>query len=254
MEKKLNRNFIQRISGCNLQGITGHLCKHIQSRKCSLNHQGIKGRFKVNTCFSKLKLGIFTNNSGIKLPSIEEEKIIRKCGQARFVAMKLLRYDMVNIVNYIRNTEDNFLIHLIRDPRGIIHSHIRLHKIYQEYELQILSKKICGFMKLNLEFLKSSALSLRQRVQVLRYEDFAKAPLVFTTNLYKVLSITGLSQIRSWITSSTSSKSDHGLYFRHSSNKTAFKWKTQLSVTNLSIIDEYCSGLYKYFEGNALKL
>ena len=188
-------------------------------------------------------------------------KEVECCQNASMIGMKLLRYEMETILEIMKKNKDAVMFHLIRDPRAIINSFKTRNQICDDCWkklplgiLQVLAKKMCSFMSLNLKVLQSTENNLDSRIRFIRHEDFADDPLKFTMSFYDTLSLKLPQEVRAWIEKTTnpmikreSINRDNYRFIRPNTKKTTTEWKTNLSIQELKVIDEECSDLYKLF-------
>ena len=105
---------------------------------------------------------------------------------------------------------DMKFIFLVRDPRGIFNSRLRISKVqyHEKGREKDIAKKLgahCKKMSLNIRFIQGSKF-WSERTMVVRYEDIALEPKKFATKLYENIGIDYIKDIDEWIDENTHSK------------------------------------------------
>ena len=181
------------------------------------------------------------HNRICRLTDIERIEVI--CRQARYVAMKVIRLypsQLALVKKYLKDEVQ--IIHLNRDPRGVIGSRMVLHKGDQQLSTYIhrnfdrLIKKASDHCKRIRDTIVRLALwtavepSLSKFYHLIRYEEFAYHPEAMTKSLYSSLGLELHRDVLKWLrTATTSSKAVGGLYStKRNSTATAEAWRNKL--------------------------
>lgn len=143
---------------------------------------------------------------------------------------------------------------LIRDPRAVIPSSLSVQFYKEEggaakLGTRMFSYKICKQTEESLNFVKKLPPSLRSKVKVLRYEDFARNPLKEMKRLFDFAGLSVLESVTTWLDEST-----HPAKRRSNMNiqgsQTAFtvddariamnRWRWKVHPYEINIIEHYC--------------
>ena len=188
---------------------------------------------------SHCKLNTIYNNSCL----LDEEA---RCIQS-IPTIKTIRLQMDSLEPLFQTFSGLKVIHLIRDPRGMLESRLRLGFAKVE-ELCVLAREICSRYKRDLDTAKTLMQLYPNRIKIVAYENIATNPLEMSRDIYSFLSLTLTSNIEEWIKHATSLGSKHnGNYktVRPNSTQVAYGWKERLTIENIQIIDRECNYLYQ---------
>ena len=168
------------------------------------------------------------------------ERIEPLCRQARHVAMKLVRVvpsQLALIKEYLK--EEVQIVHLNRDPRGVISSRIMLCKRKQQLSTYILLnfdksvKKASDHCTRIRDAIVRLALwtavepSLSKFYHLIRYEDFAYHPQAMTKYLFSNIGLKLHRNVTEWLRTATTSSKSVNCTTRNST-ATAEAWRNKL--------------------------
>lgn len=108
----------------------------------------------------------------------------------RVVALKTIRLRMSRALELMRSDPSLRVLHLVRDPRGILRSRQRLG--YANFsELNVEARQLCSRMSGDLDAAQSvlTEENLKRRYMLVRYEDVATAPRAMTEKFYQFLGL-----------------------------------------------------------------
>ena len=180
-------------------------------------------------------------NRRCRLTDIKRMEVI--CRQARYVAMKVIRLypsQLALIKKYLKDEVQ--IIHLNRDPRGVISSRIALEK----GKLQLSTYIHLNFDRLvqnasnhctrirdtttRLALWMSVETSLSKFYHLIRYEDFAYHPQSMSKYLFSNIGLKLHKNVTEWLrNATTSSKLDRKVYaVIRNSTATAEAWRNKL--------------------------
>lgn len=188
---------------------------------------------------SHCKLNTIFNNSCLS----EEEAI---CIQS-IPAIKTIRLQMDSIEPLLKTFPGLKVIHLIRDPRGMLESRVRVG-YGQGKELSVLAREICSRYKRDLNAAKTLRQLYPNRIKMVAYENIATNPLEMSRDIYSFLSLTFTSSIEQWIKQVTSIGLEHNGNFktvRPNSTNVASGWKKRLTIEKIQTIDRECNYVYQ---------
>ena len=192
-------------------------------------------------CTTFLRYSDKRHNSRCRLTDIERTEVM--CRRARYVAMKVIRVfpsQLALITKYLK--EEVQIIHLNRDPRGVISSRLVASRKKQNINAYIIKnyhtliEKASSHCKRIRDTIIRLALwtaiepSSSKFYHLIRYEDFAYHPEANTKSLYSSLGLKLHSNVLTWLRKATTfSKPVGGLYStKRNSTATAEAWRNKL--------------------------
>ena len=171
------------------------------------------------------------------------------CRRARYVAMKVIRVfpsQLALIKKYLK--EEVQIIHLNRDPRGVISSRIVID--YGNASEKMMKPNINVYITQNFHMLIEKASSHCKRIRdtisrlalwtaiepssstfyhLIRYEDFAYHPEAMTKTLYSSIGLKLHRNVLTWLRNATTSSKSGDLYgTTRNSTATAEAWRNNL--------------------------
>ena len=200
------------------------------------------------------------------------------------VAIKTIRSKMEDIVGILKQDSDVKVIHLVRDPRGVINSRRLIlltpkeraeYKKYLRGELDVRpyipSLTDCGFfqspnpkatldsqninkychqLQNNIKVIIKDRILLRNRYKLVRYEDFAAEPGRITDEIYSFLGSSTPRDVKRWLklnTNASDAKSDDNSNMGLAKNSlaTAIKWRLYFSKEELFQVQAVCADIMK---------
>lgn len=146
------------------------------------------------------------------------------------------------------------IVFLMRDPRAVIPSSLSVGFYEEQGEdgklgTKMFSYKVCKNNEENLKMLKNLPSWLRNRVALLRYEDFASNPLKEMRRLYKFAGLSVLDSVKTWLNVATHPKIQRSK-MKIQGSEAAFtvddaqaaisRWRWKVNPYDISIIELYC--------------
>lgn len=166
------------------------------------------------------------------LHSLNATKLRQACKRYKYLVVKLLRADIGDLLPFYNSTDYLFkVIYLVRDPRGIVNSQhgtgwFARPNSNLAQQMSISANNTCRPL---LKGILDVAAVHPERNMVLRYEDMAMKPHIFTK---KVLDFVGLriaDSVAQHINSHVKSQRRHiphdWFSYRNNSTATALAWK-----------------------------
>ncbi|CBY37415.1 unnamed protein product [Oikopleura dioica] len=165
----------------------------------------------------------------------------RICNSKHVKAIKTIRITsispFVEFFNEFDSSQNFKFVLLIRDPRGMLNSRLRISRI-QKHETDKgaeITKKVIGICKKIVENIKTITSShfMHSRTIILRYEDVALDPKSYAKKIYEKFNLHYPENIDSWINQNTHNDQKSGkmnIYdTRRESAKIAFDWRNSRS-------------------------
>ncbi|XP_071180914.1 carbohydrate sulfotransferase 4-like [Mytilus edulis] len=173
-------------------------------------------------------------------------KLEAMCKNSISILIKTIRISFDIFPKVVSKIPDIKIIHLLRDPRAIIHSRRELG--YVDYrKIKNVSYELCTKMVKNINNCNHV---LQRNVFILKFECLAAYPIIVTESLYTYLNLEFTNETHSWLITHTKGKA---MSFRMTytvnvadSLLVSLKWMTQLPKNILSSIDQECQEVYKH--------
>lgn len=173
------------------------------------------------------------------------------CSDAYVVVIKTIRLNLNSVEALLESDDDIRVIHLVRDPRAIIHSRWSLLRVKQPiYPLQSSMNELCVQIAHDLHVYQRLRGKYKNNLFQLKYEDLATHPQKMVKQLYKFVNLHYSQYIDAWIENNTNSgKTRRNRYSTSSANskKAAFAWKQRIhpAFLDFAIQDGYCQYVIK---------
>ncbi|XP_053400390.1 carbohydrate sulfotransferase 3-like [Mercenaria mercenaria] len=162
--------------------------------------------------------------------------LTNRCKRSKIVVEKFIRMTMEMVKDLFQSFRNLKIIHLFRDPRAMLDSQAR----NGDSNANVLStfkgraKYICQQMSTDRTIAKELDIMYPGQIYTLRYEDMVDLPLDTIRKVFNFIDV-------------PFTKTDE-LFVKSLSRKKPAPlsaWRKHMTAQSLSIIDEYCSSLYK---------
>ncbi|XP_060600989.1 carbohydrate sulfotransferase 1-like [Ruditapes philippinarum] len=165
------------------------------------------------------------------------------CSRSQNKVTKVLRISLFNLKSFLEVRPNLKIVHLFRDPRAVINSHIRTNwspvRANSLESVASVSRSICGRMADDIENAKKLKAEFPQRFLIVQYEDF-KNPLPKIRKLIDFVGMKFTSEAYNFIDIDTNATSGSKLNGNH-----PFLYREQLEWRFVRVINRYCSNIYK---------
>ena len=184
-------------------------------------------------------------------PAAKVRKCIKflylSCLQSQVTAVKVVRYSMEQAAQLLQSDPDVKVVHLVRDPRGMINSLVRAGFGGITWRnVEEVSKFQCG--KISRDIVTSLELRARfpNRILTLRYEDIAENPAPSVQKMYEFVGLELTDAGRAFIRNKTQSSGEECMWCteRRNSSSTAYRWRSEVSFDRMQVIDRNCAEVY----------
>ena len=147
-------------------------------------------------------------------PATFYDEALDLCNSKKFLAIKTIRMTILEEFDaFLQQKSKNYkmkFIFLVRDPRGIFNSRLRISKVqyHEKGTEKNIAKKLgahCQKMSDNIKFIQNSPF-WSERTMIVRYEDVAVEPKKFAKKLYGNIGLDYINDIDQWIDDNTHSK------------------------------------------------
>ncbi|KAK3590733.1 hypothetical protein CHS0354_030968 [Potamilus streckersoni] len=187
---------------------------------------------------SLMPLAVNPNSSHRKCNNLVRES----CLESKLRLFKFIRLPMTVAGRLLTGDSNLKVIHLLRDPRGMLVSQRRKeHKI--EWPI-----RYCETMLSDLKASVQLQNIFPGRVTILRYEDLAENPVSIASKLYKFIGIQMPKVVEEYIKEKTSGGKEKKCMLctqKANSSETASKWRTKIDLRYMKLIDHVCEKLYE---------
>ena len=169
--------------------------------------------------------------------------LIPVCKEAKHRVTKVLRLSLDNTEVLLRDNPRLKVIHLLRDPRGTIHSHIKTRWFpFSDKSVEAVTNNAdatCSRMLHDIEAGKRLMRQFPNRVKIIHYEDFNDT-IELAKHLYDFLGMEFTEKYRNF-----ANTSDTRSATRRTDGYHKFSYRDTLSWETVQIIDSVCNNLYK---------
>ena len=179
---------------------------------------------------------------------LEAKQTSLVCRNHKQVTVKVLshRMKLSEILSWASNRTNLKIIHLLRDPRAIIASRLRLGWISKTGTLKI--QEFCNRMSEDLHFVTTSTIS--RNYMILRYEDLVANVFPVVTNIFQTTGLDLTDNLEKWLVENTrwSGSIDTLEPFRTTKRnalRTAHFWRKNISMNVVRIVEENCKVVMK---------
>ena len=179
---------------------------------------------------------------------LEAKRTSSVCRQHKQVTVKVLshRIKLSKILKWTSNTTNLKIIHLLRDPRAIIASRLRLGWISKTGTLKI--QEFCSRMIEDLQFVTTSKIS--RNYIILRYEDIVANVLPVVKNIFTATGLNLTDNLEKWLVENTRwsgsiSTPEPFRTTKRNALRTANFWRKNISMSAIRTVEENCKFVMK---------
>lgn len=153
-----------------------------------------------------------------------------ECRAAKTVLIKNIRLDLDLIDMVVERDPRVKVVHLVRDPRAMMHSRQKWVPVTKE---EVLAT--CARLHHDVKSAKRLISSKPGNYLQVRYEDVVNNPIDYAGELYRHLSITPPKSLSTWVTSHFHAKADNAAFgtVRKNSSEHVTLWRTNQNLVNL---------------------
>ena len=158
------------------------------------------------------------------------------CKEKPSKVTKVLRQNMTVLADIFKDFPRLKVVHLLRDPRGIINSRLALNWAWWGGPLNISKEAHLLCTKMREDIRQRQELEKRYLGLTMEfvYEDIAQDPMTYIPALYNFTGIPMTNSTKSFILQMTSTSGD-----------IATKWKEKVTKEIKDLVDKECEDLYK---------
>ena len=276
--RKANSSFIQclksedlRLNALNQTTSLMRGCKGILSKYCA-NSKGYEAWLLCKELLSKNNTSVTPSEMSIALQKyhtcVSHQKSVfdkcipvlsDECINSKIRAAKVIRLPMENVLHLLEKDPSIRIIHLLRDPRAVVHSrydvnlisfHVRKESKLKDDQLVSEATILCDRMSKDIQIRLQLEKRYPTNFKEIRYEDISQNPLEIAEDISKFLGLPMTSHIKNWIYNSTHSTKGGGKFStqRKNSTATAFHWESDVSYRVVKLMSEPCSTVLKHLD------
>ncbi|KAK3790280.1 hypothetical protein RRG08_034842 [Elysia crispata] len=178
--------------------------------------------------------------------------ILERCKDSDAVVQKVVRLTLREGGHLLEQDPSVRLVHLVRDPRGVLLSRMRFNR-KTKGEMHKNFSSICHRMTADVKEVKRINEKNWGQILTVRYEDLAHDLLSITSLIYKFVGLEMLPSVKDFLNQMTSrdAQNMHGKIagkstFRRNPFKTAYKWRQDLPFSLIQAVDKTCQELRQY--------
>ena len=173
------------------------------------------------------------------------------CGKSKIHANKFIRLSMKMVEEILKQDPGIFIIHYLRDPRGIVSSrmlgqNLQAYLTGDKYNHAKEAKYLCKIMSADVKLRKKLQKQYPQNFFVTFYEDLAQNPYKVASDIYTFINQKLPNETLNWIHKATNGiGGKFGMYTttRKNSSEAANAWRHTLNSSLLQEITSICRDL-----------
>ncbi|CAL1527100.1 unnamed protein product [Lymnaea stagnalis] len=198
--------------------------------------------FRTARCVaSNKKTNILSNLTKACVTCVRE-----KCVTSKAIVQKVVRLTMAEADSYLERDPAVRIIHLVRDPRGILLSRMHFNS-KTSGEMHNNYSYICQRIRDDIKVSREISHKHWGKILTLRYEDMAQDLLRATEIMYSFTGLEMLPSVRSYVRKVTSyeavlpnGKTAAKQTARKNPFKTAYNWRLELPFSLVKLVDHAC--------------
>ena len=217
--------------------------------------------FHFSSGYTKKCIVAFSDNmkkKRLKTFKERQEKCLshwkRKCLEANVQVVKTIRLSTTLVKSLVEAVPGLKIVHLIRDPRGIINSRVNIGEISATRNISQYLEHVCTTMRHDIESVLSSKYLAAGRIIPLSFEHVAENPFAVAEILFDKLGIPFTKDTKNWLYkyashSSTRRKKKGSFNVQKIDSKViAHAWREQMPKDFLKRVEKICSPLINLLE------
>ncbi|KAK3103845.1 hypothetical protein FSP39_022393 [Pinctada imbricata] len=168
------------------------------------------------------------------------------CQRAKVRLIKTIRLPMSFARNILERIPNLNLVHLLRDPRGMIHSRAVINYVKLKHGSYPF-ERLCGWIDDDLEEIKQLIPRFSERIILILYDCLVLNPFQISELLYEYLNLEFNQNVVDWITSHMVSHLIVEEEFVKAGNSLNISrsWRSTIGFDTLRMIDRACETVHK---------
>ncbi|XP_052790539.1 carbohydrate sulfotransferase 5-like [Mya arenaria] len=169
------------------------------------------------------------------------------CEEATTRLFKFIRIPLDLIESVFEEYPNLQVIHLLRDPRAVLRSQVKVKKITWA-QIPQKAREHCTRISDDLASTFTMHNQYPDRVKILLYERLAENPLDVSSKMYTFINKPMYKTLVKYIEKITKQRASaaSGSFgvLSVNSTRTAYSWRDELNITSIQTIDTYCGEIY----------
>ncbi|CAN8006960.1 unnamed protein product [Ixodes hexagonus] len=211
-----------------------HALDYLQRGKAFI-HPFVANRFLWSYC------------KGVPELCLQPEVISQVCKTSHLQVMKLIRLSLRQVHAWLKANDDIFrnvkMVHLVRDPRGIWSSRLRLPGCLQSTGCRSIDT-LCKEMREDIREFQTIRRVFPDKIVQVRYEDIALSPLKNVEELYHRLRLNFTRRVSRFIdahmTNTRKRRHRYAYSTMRDSVRTALLWRSRLNFSEVLMVQNTC--------------
>ena len=214
---------------------------------CAIDHVKTIQKFRStenNTMAQNWTGTLITKNLVAINDCLAEAK--QKCLEAPLRVIKFIRLRMPLVAELLLLYPNMKVIYLQRDPRGILRSRIKT-KLIMSLEFKNNVESHCYKSMNGINILRNISRLYPGTFKTVIYEDVAENPVELLESVFSFCNLNFSSDMKNYTISLTSLGGKNACSYcieRGNSKETAYQWRKEMTISNVSFIDKQCSAVY----------
>ncbi|XP_066298370.1 carbohydrate sulfotransferase 3-like [Branchiostoma lanceolatum] len=252
---------LRGIANCEFEGLEG-IMEHFLTAPTFAAVQRTPSLTKLCKSNSQVQRGTINISDSIcPIPKDTLASVLNEaCQKSQLNVAKIIRIWDINFFEQIVANDSKVgrevkILHLIRDPRAVIASQIRIFNrdeptpLAEDFVDDTKTENLCKQLVENVQTQDGVPDWLLGHYALIRYEDVAMAPAAMTERLYYFIGTEGDDAVFDWLAKNTkATKPDESPYSRRrNSRDTVDAWRRNLSLSAVLKIQNICRDALKMF-------
>ncbi|CAH1780260.1 unnamed protein product [Owenia fusiformis] len=173
--------------------------------------------------------------------------LANNCMKSSIITVKTILLRMSVTKSLLRHHPQLKIIHLVRDPRGILMSRWKTFTNYGVINATLIereARELCAKMLTDIELRDEISKKYKTTFFPLRYEDLAEDPLSHANEIYRFVNISFHDNVKEWLTKNHEMQDGKFGTRRHNARETSYRWRHTIPQDIASIIDDACVHVY----------
>lgn len=185
------------------------------------------------------------NQSRIQIVKNCTALLNERCRNAKSRTIKTIRISVSMAGILLKWLPNLRIVHLIRDPRGIVNSRFEQH-LNDTSELSKSAKDLCNCISSDLAVFSELERCHQDRMMRVIYENLCQNPHIVVLQIYSFLGVRYTENVKKYVQRifNGPSKKCHYCTDRGKAISNAYRWMSVIQEQTLEIIDYHCSLLY----------
>ncbi|XP_078657310.1 carbohydrate sulfotransferase 3-like [Branchiostoma floridae x Branchiostoma belcheri] len=257
---------LEGVADCQFEGLEDIMeyfitTKHFGGFRKSTSLRKLCENYDPKREFLSVRDKDLVNSEKCPIPKQAMVPVLNKaCAMSKLNVAKIIRIKDINIFERIVANSSLVgrevkILHLVRDPRAVIASRIRVSNLREpapftdEFVEEKVVEVLCKQMEQNVQTQDGVPDWLLGNYALIRYEDVAMAPAAMTEKLYDFLGTESDEAVFDWLAENTNATEPSKNVFsrKRNSRDTVDAWRRKLSLSAVLKIQNICRDALEMF-------